>query len=188
MKTQLVTAAAAFALAFATGPIAQQKSGAKAQPMEAVVTVTKVDPASRVVQVKAKTRQAELHLSPDIDISSIQEGSRYRLRWEEATATSIEPGAQPAAAGATRRGEVEKAGPGAGAITAQRSGVVDKVDAAKEQLTLRTLEGDTETFKLGEGVSMASLKPGEAVTVTYRRPIVSQMRSTPQPVVDPYIP
>jgi hypothetical protein len=188
MKTQVVTAAAALALAFAAGAGAQQKPGAKPQEMEAVVTVTKVDPASRLVHVQAKTRKAELHLAPDIDIASIKEGSRYRLRWAEATATAVEPGADAASAGATRRAEVEKVGAGAGTITAQRSGVVDKVDAASERLTLRTLEGTTETFKLGQGVSMASLKPGEAVTVTYRRPVVSQMRSTPQPVTDPAAP
>jgi hypothetical protein len=184
MKTQVKAAAVAFALAFSAGAIAQQK-GDKPQEMEAVVTVTKIDPASRVVQVQAKSRKAELRLSPSIDIADIQEGSRYKLRWEEATATAVEPGAKTASAGATRSGDVEKVGAGAGTITAERSGVVDQVDTAKGRMTLRALDGTMETFKLGKGVSPASLKPGEAVSVSYQRPLVSQVRSTPQPVSDP---
>jgi hypothetical protein len=190
MKKQLAIVAfvASSALGFAGGGYAQQKSSPRAQQMEAVVTVTKVDPASRVVHVRTKTRQAELRLAPDIDMSNIKEGSRYQIRWTEATATAIEPRAQTAGAGGTRQADVERTRPGAGVATAQRAGVVEKVDTANKRLTLRTLEGETETFRLGEGVSAESLKPGEAVTVTYQRALVSQLRSTPQPVTDPYAP
>lgn len=188
MRKQVIAVAVASALAFAVGAFAQQKAGTKAQQMEAVVTVTKIDPAARLVQVRSKSRQAELHLAPDIDMSNIQEGNRYRMRWTEATATAIEPGAQSAAAaGATGRqhADVEKTGPGAATITSKRAGVIDKVDTANRQVTLRTLEGNMETFKLGEGVSPESLKAGEAVTVTYERAVVSRLASTPQPISDP---
>lgn len=188
MKKQVIAVAFATAFAFAAGAPAQQKAGTQAQQMEAVVQVTKVNPAERLVHVRTKTRQAELHLSPDIDMSQIQEGSRYMMRWTEATATAIEPGGQPAAAGATRRADIERTGPGAGTARSQRAGVLEKMDEASKQITLRTPDGATETFKLGEGVSTASLKPGDTVTVSYQRPLVSQLRSTPQPVTDPYAP
>jgi hypothetical protein len=70
-------------------------------------------------------------------------------------------------------------------VTAKRAGVIESIDTAGKQFSLRTTEGATETFALGEGVSAESLKKGEAVTVTYQRPIASQMASTPQPISDP---
>jgi hypothetical protein len=94
MKKQLIAVAIASALALAGGVLAADKE------MEAVVTVTKFDPATRTVQIQTKSRQAELQLGPNIDVSNVQEGNRYQLRWVQATATSVEPGAQ-AGAGAT---------------------------------------------------------------------------------------
>jgi hypothetical protein len=171
MKKQLIAVAIASALALAGGVLAADKE------MEAVVTVTKFDPATRTVQIQTKSRQAELQLGPNIDVSNVQEGNRYQLRWVQATATSVEPGAQ-AGAGAT--GSAEKAGSGA-VITNKRAGIIEKVDAANKEFTLRTTKGDSETFT----ISAESLKTGEAVTVAYQRPVVSQLRSSPQPVSDP---
>jgi hypothetical protein len=175
MKKQLIAVAIASALALAGGVLAADKE------MEAVVTVTKFDPATRTVQIQTKSRQAELQLGPNIDVSNVQEGNRYQLSWVQATATSVEPGAQ-AGAGAT--GSAEKAGSGA-VITNKRAGIIEKVDAANKEFTLRTTKGDSETFTMGQGVSAESLKTGEAVTVAYQRPVVSQLRSSPQPVSDP---
>ena len=75
MKKQLIAVAIASALALAGGVLAADKE------MEAVVTVTKFDPATRTVQIQTKSRQAELQLGPNIDVSNVQEGNRYhRLR------------------------------------------------------------------------------------------------------------
>lgn len=178
MKAQLIAVAIASGLTLAGGVLAASKD----KEMEAVVMVTKFDPATRTVQIQTKSRQAELQLGPNIDVSNIQEGNRYQLRWVQATATAVEPGAQ-ATGGAT----AEKAGSG-GIISSKRAGIVEKVDAANKEFTLRTTKGESETFTMGEGVSAESLKPGEAVTVAFQRPVVSQLRSTPQPISDPYAP
>jgi hypothetical protein len=185
MKKQVVAVAVASALAFAAGAFAQQQAGAKGKEMEAVLLVTKVDPASGVVHAQTRKGQVIAIRPPaDVNLSEMQVGSRYKIRFTQAVATAVEPGAQTAAAGATR--EAERTGPGGkGVVTAKRAGVIESIDPANKELALRTTEGETETFTIGEGVSADSLKKGEAVTVTYQRPIASQMASTPQPITDP---
>lgn len=184
MRKQVVAVAVAGALAFAVGALAQQRASTKAQEMEAVVTVTKVDPATRIVYARSRKGQTAVHLPPDMDISQIKEGSRYRVRYSEPVATAIEPGAQAAAAGATAEAKAG-AKPGEGVKMAKTAGVVDSLDAANRQITLRTLEGEMQTFRLGEGVAPESLKTGDAVTVTYEQAVASRMVSTPQPITDP---
>jgi hypothetical protein len=185
MKKQVVAVAVASALAIASGAFGQQASSSKGKEMEAVLLVTKVDSASGVVHAQTRAGQTFAIRPPaDVNLSEIQEGSRYRIRYTQAMATAVEPGAQAAAAGATR--EVERTGPGGkGAVTAKRAGIIESIDPANKQFTLRGTDGSAETFGVGAGVSAESLKQGEAVTVTYVRPVASRMASTPQPITDP---
>jgi len=178
MKKQVIAFAIASALAVAGSVSAQQR-------MEAVVTVTKIDPASRMVWVEAKTAKRVLHLSPDIDIADLQVGSRYQFQWNESVATAIEPGAQDTAAGATREVEVARTGPGMAKSMARVSGVIDSLDTAGKKITLRTADGQKETFALGPNAAPASFKAGDTVTVTYERSLAVRVRSTPQPITDP---
>jgi hypothetical protein len=175
MKKHLVAAAIASAFAFATAAFAQQQ-------MQAVVIITDMDPANRIVKVEAKTAKRTLHLSPDIDMSQLQVGSRYLIRYTEGLATAIEPGAS-AAGGGTR--EIERTGKGAGVSRAKVVGVVDALDTSGRKLTLRTPDGEKETFSMGDGVSAGSVKTGDTVTVSFQRPLASQVKSTPQAVSDP---
>jgi hypothetical protein len=181
MKKQLIAAAIASALTFGTGTLAQQV--VQGPPMQAVVIVTNIDNANRIVDIQAKSVKRKLHLSQDIDMSQLQVGSRYLIRYNEAVATAIEPGAAGAGAGATR--EIQRTAPGAGTATAKIAGVIDALDAGAKKVTLRTSDGEKETFTMADGVSAGSLKAGDAATVTYQRALASQVKSTPQPVSDP---
>jgi hypothetical protein len=185
MRKQIVAIAVASALGFAAGAFGQPSGSSKGKEMEAVLLVTKVDSAGGVVHAQTKGGQTFAIRPPaDVNVSEIQEGSRYRIRYTQATATSVESGAQSGAAGATR--DVERTGAGGkGAVSAKRAGIIESLDPAKKEFTLRGTDGSAETFAVGEGVSAESLKQGEAVTVTYLRPIASRMASTPQPVTDP---
>ena len=171
MKKQVIAIAIAAALAVG-GALAQER-------MEAVATVAKIDPTSRTVWVEAKTSKRVLHLSPDIDISDLQVGSRYQFHWDEGVATAIEPSAQRAA----READVTSTGPGMVKSMAKLSGVIDSLDGKK--ITLRTADGDKETFALGPAIVPASFKAGDAVTLTYERSLAVRVRSTPRPITDP---
>jgi len=197
-KQKLVVAvAAAFAFSLAAGCASTQQGSAsrgasaaaaqqRAAQMEATVAVTKVDPATRVIHLRSRKETHAVHLPADIDINEIKVGSRYRVRYSEPVATNIESGAQSAAAGATREAE-RGARPGEGVVTARTAGVVDGIDAAKRQMTVRTLDGGMQTFSLGEAVAADSFKVGQAVTVTYRQGVVSRLISAPgSELSDPY--
>jgi len=196
-QKQVVAVVAAFALALVVGCASTQQGSAsrgasasaaqqKVRQMEATVDVTTIDRAARIVYVRSRKETQAVHLPADIDISKIQVGSRYKVRYSEPVATVIEPGAQSAAAGATRQAE-SGAKPGEGVVTAKTAGVVEQMDAARRQVTLRTLEGGTQTFSLAEGVAAESFKTGQAVTVTYRQAAVSQLISAPgAQLTDPY--
>jgi hypothetical protein len=184
MNIQVVAVAAASALALSGGAFAQA-SAAKAKEMEAVVLVTKVDSSTGIVHAQTRKGQTFAVRPPsDVNLSEIQEGSRYKVRYSEPVALAIEPGAQAAAAGATREAE-RGAKPGESTITAKLAGVIESSDPAKKQITVRTTDGTSQTLSLGEGVSTASLKTGDAVTVTYQRALATRMASTPQPITDP---
>ena len=177
MKKQAIAVAIASALAFA-GLAHAQKGAAKPHEMEAVVTVSKVDPATRIVDVRSRSEQYSVHLPADVDINQIKAGSRYRVRYFEPVATAVEPGAQAAAAGATREAQ-RGAKPGESSMTGEASGVVESME-----VTIRNRDGGLQTFKLGEDVAAGSLKPGEAVTITYKQAVASRMLTTPDAVTD----
>src|ERR1044072_2781390 len=138
MKKQLIAVAIASALAVAGGAFAQQR-------MEAVVVVSKIDPASRTVWVEAKSTKRVLHLTPNIGLSEFQIGSRYQFQWDEGVAKAIERGAQPG----PREADVTKTGPGMATSMAKVSGVIDSLDGKK--ISLRTAGGENETFALAPG-------------------------------------
>ena len=174
MKIQVIALAVAAALAVAGEALAQQR-------MEAVATVTKIDPTSRTVWVEAKTSKRVLHVSPDIDISDLQVGSRYQFHWDEGVASAIEPGAQRGA----READITRTGPGMVKSMAKLSGVIDSLDTMGKKITLRTADGGKETFTFGPAIVPASFKVADTVTLTYERPVAVRVRSTPQPIADP---
>jgi hypothetical protein len=172
MKKHVIALALASALAVAGPAFAQQR-------MEAVVVVSKIDSASRTVWIETKTTKRVLHLSPDIDIADLQVGSRYQFQWDEGVATAVERGAQPG----PRQADLTKTGPGMATSMAKVSGVIQSLDGKK--ISLRTSDGENETFALGPDVASGSFKSGDTVTVTYQRSLAVRVRSTPQPITDP---
>lgn len=188
MRKQVVALAVATALAFAAGAGAQQTQGSAGQAVEAVVMVTKVDPASRTVHVRTPKGQTVVTVPADMNLDQIQVGTRYRVRYSEPVAVAIESGAQASAgAGATAAVEPKggAAGAGEGVKMDKVAGVVDQIDAAGKQIVLRTADGGKQAFRIADSVAQASLKTGDSVTITYRQAVASRMASTPQPVSDP---
>ena len=178
MKSQLIAAALAAAIAFNAG--AQPRGRA----MEAVVTVTEVDPVTRTVWVRTPKGATPVLLPPDVNVQDIRAGTRYRVRYSEPVAGALAPGAQ-ASAGATA--VVEPTPSGAQGLKVERvSGVVEAIDPASRRIAVRTLDGRSVAFAVAEDAIVAApIKPGDAVTVSYHQAIASQMVSTPQPEQDP---
>jgi hypothetical protein len=188
MKKHLVAIALASALAFAAGVEAQPKNRPQGQMMEAVVTVTKVDPATRTASVRTPTGETLVQLPPDMNIDQIQPGARYRVRYAEPVAVAIAPGAPTSpTSGATAVIEPRRdATAGLGVKVEEVSGVVEAIDPAGQRIAVRTLNGGRQAFAVAADTAIGGpIKPGDAVTVAYHQVIATHMVSTPQPERDP---
>lgn len=183
MRKQIVAIAVASALAMAAG--AQQ--GTQPRTMEAVVTVTQVDPTQRLVHVRTPKGETRVTVPAGIDLAEVRPGARYRVRYAEPVAVQIEPGAQPSAsAGATAAVKPPSSAAAGEAVKVETvSGVVETIDPASREIRLRTLDGGRQAFRMAEGAAAGPLKPGDAVTLTYHQAVATQMASTPQPERDP---
>jgi hypothetical protein len=181
MKIQVIAAAIAAAIAFIAG--AQSRGPA----MEAVVTVTNVDPLTRTVRVRTPKGETPVSLPPDVNVQDIRPGTRYRVRYSEPVVVALAPGAQPAASGgATAVVEPAPSGGAQGVKVERVAGVVEAIDPASRRISVRTLDGRSLTLAVAEDAIVAApVKPGDAVTLSYHQAIATQMVSTPQPERDP---
>jgi hypothetical protein len=181
MSKSFIAAAVAAALALAGSGLLQAQ-GSKGKAMEAVVKVTQVNSANRTVTVETPKGHTLVSVPDSIDLSQIQEGARYKVRYSEPVAVAVAPGGEgSAAAGATA--ELKSAGEGV--KMEQVSGTVEQIDASGRQLVVRTADGMKQAYRLGEGVDAGSLKSGDPVSLTYQQAVATQMVSTPQPISDP---
>ena len=183
MKSQLIAAALAAAVAFNAG--AQPRG----QTMEATVTVTDVDPVNRTVWVRTPKGETKVQVPPDSNVQDILAGTRYRVRYSEPVAVAIAPGAEPSASGGATAA-VEPAPRGAQGVKMERiSGVVETIDPASRRIAVRTLDGRRLNLAVAADAVLAGpIRPGDAVTVSYHQAIASRMVSTPQPEIDPAAP
>jgi hypothetical protein len=154
--------------------------------MDAVVTVTNVDPSTGTVWVRTPKGETPILVPPEVNVKDLLPGTRYRVRYSEPVAVALAPGAQPSVStGATA--VVEPTPRGAQGVKVERvSGVVEAIDPASRRIAVRTLDGRSVTFAVAEDAIVAApIKPGDAVTLSYHQAIASQMVSTPQPERDP---
>jgi hypothetical protein len=181
MKSKLIGAALAAAVVFNA---AAQPRG---QTMEAVVTVTKVDPVKRTVWVRTPKGETPVLVPPEVNVQDLLPGTRYRVRYSEPVAVALAPGAEPSASGGATAAVEPAPGGGAQGVKAERiSGVVEAIDPASRRIAVRTLDGRSVTFAVADDALVAGpIKTGDAVTVAYQQAIASRMVSTPQPELDP---
>ena len=67
----------------------------------------------------------------------------------------------------------------------QVSAVVEAVDPASRQITLRGPLGESRTMRVAEDVKLDAIKPGDSVTIAHTQALATHMISTPQPVSEP---
>jgi hypothetical protein len=189
MKTALTAAALAVALAFAADVEAQASKTYQAQPMEGVVTVTNVDRAARTVTVKGpKGNETVVAVPPEAqNLDQVQVGSRFKVRFLDEVAVSVSAGGEPSAVAGSSVEMAPKGGTPGGTIAkvVQVSAVVEAVDPASRQITLRGPLGNSRTLRVAEDVKLDAIKPGETVTVAHTQALATHMISSPQPISDP---
>ena len=189
MKSQAIAAAFAIALAFAVDVSSQASKTYEAQPMEGVVTVTNVDQAARTVTVRdAKGNETVVAVPPESqNLDQVQVGSRFKVRFLEEVAVAVSPGGEASAVAGSSVQMAPKGGTPGGTVAkvVQVSAVVEAVDPASRQITLRGPLGASRTLRVADDVKLDGIKPGDSVTVAHTQALATHMISTPQPVSDP---
>jgi Cu/Ag efflux protein CusF len=189
MKMRLTAVAFAIAVVFATDVPAQASKTYQAQPVEGVVTVTNVDRAARTVTVRgAKGNDTVVSVPPEAqNLDQVQVGSRFKVRFLEEIAVGVSPGGEPSAVAGSSVQMAPKGGTPGGTISkiVQVNSVVEAVDPASRQITLRGPLGDSRTMRVAEDVKLGGIKPGDSVTVSHTQALATHMISSPQPVSDP---
>src|SRR5262245_31557717 len=131
-------AALACCLVFVQPAQAQVKDGAVVvDEIEAVVTVTKVDPKARTVTFRGpKGGIATLSVPPEAqNLDQVKPGQQYRLKYVEGVAVAISKGGKPnATAGEQVKLAPKGSKPGGAVVRAvQVSAVVDRLDLTNRQ-------------------------------------------------------
>lgn len=175
---RIVAAAVFFSLSLAH---AQVKDRAVAvQETEAVVTVTKVDKATRTVTFRGpKGNVATLTVPPEAqNLDQVKPGQQYKMKYVESVAVEIRKGGAPAAASEQQVKLAPKGAKPGGVIvrTQQIAGVLDDVDYAKRYVSVRGPKGTVLPFKVADDVPLDELKAGDSIAVTYTAALTIEMK------------
>jgi Cu/Ag efflux protein CusF len=159
---------------------AQVKDGAVVvDQVEAVVTVTKVDPKARTVTFRGpKGGIATLNIPPEAqNLDQVKPGQQYKMKYVEAVAVAISKGGAPSASvGEQVKLAPKGAKPGGMMVrSAQISGVVDAIDYTNRYVAVRGPKGNTLALKAAEDVALDQLSAGDRITIAYTEALAVEM-------------
>jgi hypothetical protein len=177
---KLRIAALLCSLALVPAAQAQVKDGAVVvDQVEAVVTVTKVDPKARTVTFRGpKGGIATLNIPPEAqNLDQVKPGQQYKMKYVEAVAVAISKGGAPSAsAGEQVKLAPKGAKPGGMMVrSAQISGVVDAIDYTNRYVAVRGPKGNTLALKAAEDVALDELSAGDRITLAYTEALAVEM-------------
>jgi len=177
---KLRIAAFVCSVAIALPAQAQLKDGAVVvDQVDAVVTVTKVDPKARTVTFRGpKGGIATLAVPPEAqNLDQVKPGQQYKMKYVEAVAVAISKGGTPSAgAGEQVKLAPKGAKPGGMVVrAAQISGVVDAIDYTNRYVAVRGPKGNTLALKAAEDVPLDQLSAGDRITLVYTEALAVEM-------------
>jgi len=147
--------------------------------IEAVVTVTKVDPKARTVTFRGpKGGIATLNVPPEAqNLDQVKPGQQYRLKYVEAVAVAISKGGQPSATAAEQVKLAPKGSKPGGAVVraVQVSGVLDAIDLTNRYVAVRGPKNNTLALKAADDVPLEALSVGDRISLTYTEALAIEM-------------
>jgi len=147
--------------------------------VEAVVTVTKVDPKARTVTFRGpKGGVATLKVPPEAqNLDQVKPGQQYKMKYVEAVAVAIHKGGAPSAAAGEQVKLAPKGAKPGGVIVraAQISGVIDAIDYTNRYVSVRGPKGNTVALKAADDVALDQLTAGDRISITYTEALAVDM-------------
>jgi hypothetical protein len=173
-------ALSAVALVLPLGALAQPSVTLINEPVEALVTVTKVDRRGRTVTIRGPAGNLHTLTVPKEaqNLDQVKPGDRFRMTYAEAAAVAVTKGGK---AQADREELVSLAPKGAKpggykVRTFNVSGVVEAIDYKKRQVSVRGPKGNIVSLPVsGEVKDLESVSVGDTITVTYSEALAMEM-------------
>lgn len=175
---RIVAAAVLLGISTAHGQVKDR--AVAVQETEAVVTVTKVDKATRTVSFRGpKGNVATLTVPPEAqNLDQVKPGQQYKMKYVESVAVEIRKAGAPAAAGEQQVKLAPKGAKPGGVIvrTVELAGVVDAVDYKSRTVSVRGPKGNVVPLKVADDVPLEQLKVGDSIAVTYTAALAIEMK------------
>jgi hypothetical protein len=173
-------ALSALALVLPLGALAQPSVTLITEPVEAVVTVTKVDRKGRTVTIRGPAGNLQTLAVPKEakNLDQVKPGDRFRMTYAEAAAVALTKGGK-AQAGIEEMVSLAPKGakPGGYKVrTFNVSGVVEAIDYKRRQVSVRGPKGNIVSLPVsGEVKNLESVSVGELITVIYSEALAMEM-------------
>jgi hypothetical protein len=170
----------ALALVLPLGALAQPSVTLITEPVEAVVTVTKVDRKGRTVTIRGPAGNLHTLAVPKEakNLDQVKPGDRFRMTYAEAAAVALTKGGK-AQAGIEEMVSLAPKGarPGGYKVrTFNVSGVVEAIDYKRRQVSVRGPKGNIVSLPVsGEVKNLESVSVGELITVIYSEALAMEM-------------
>jgi hypothetical protein len=173
-----------FAFLLPISVLAQPSVSVISEPIEAVVTVTKVDAKARTVTIRGPAGNLHVLAVPEEaqNLDQVKPGDRFRMAYAEAMAVSVKkgPGKPEGAIEETVSVAPKGAKPGGYKVrTYHVTGVVEAIDYKKRQVALRGPKGSA-SFPVSPDVKdLESVQVGDRVSIVYSQALALQMEAQP---------
>lgn len=173
-----------FAFLLPVSVLAQPSVSVISEPIEAVVTVTKVDAQARTVTIRGPAGNLHVLAVPEEaqNLDQVKPGDRFRMAYAEAMAVSVKkgPGKPEGAIEETVSVAPKGAKPGGYKVrTYHVTGVVEAIDYKKRQVALRGPKGSA-SFPVSPDVKdLESVQVGDRVSIVYSQALALQMEAQP---------
>ena len=150
------------------------------EPVEAVVTVTKVDRKGRTVTIRGPAGNLHTLAVPKEAkyLDQVKPGDRFRMTYAEAAAVAVTKGGK-AEAGLEQMVSLAPKGakPGGYKVrTFNVSGTVEAIDYKRRQVSVRGPKGNIVSLPVsGEVKNLESVSVGDLITVIYSEALAMEM-------------
>ena len=178
------TAWPVFAFLLPVSALAQPSVAVITEPVEAVVTVTKIDAKARTVTIRGPAGNLHVLAVPEEaqNLDQVKPGDRFRVSYAEAMAVSVKkgPGKPEGAIEETVSVAPKGAKPGGYKVrTFHVTGVVEAIDYKKRHVALRGPKGSA-SFPVSPDVKdLESVQVGDRVSIVYSQALALQMEAQP---------
>ena len=183
-NSAVVPASVAVALLLAGSASAQRGAVAVAEPIEAIVTITAVDPEAKTVTFKGPRGQTTtLEVPRAQNLDKVSPGSRFKVVYAEAAAVAItQDAARLAASGSTVAPAARGANPGGMAVKRQEvTGVVEAIDRKNRYMSIQGPRAMPISVKVPEDVKeFDTLSVGDRITLMYMQALAADMIPEPE--------